>query len=429
MSDVRVCRTACLVLVIGVLLLADHPATAQPSGVVVLVDEDLSVGAGATLANAAGFVVETFEQQFVPVRLFEERGLARRTGNIAYRTGRLLYFDWPQEAWLLVANHEVFGHGGRIRELFGGFVRYRLDAPSPYGGGGGVTTFQVGADVTVHDLQAISVAGMEVNAVAAEQMATSVFASGRLSARTALRYLGFELDAFDYIRGTDDDEDRPGHDVADFLEIYNIGAEVAEAEPLTARTLRREALLSLANPMIVSAALSIGRYLATGAPDSPVLALRVGPFRMMPVVRYRLAPFGTEWTVTNDVGGGAGTGQVSVRVGRAPLTRPFGIGVAYSGLSVGAWRVGIALEGWRQPPLARGATADFGLGVIGNDLEWGGRVRARAESPLIGLWWTESPLLLIVDAGLKSNGFAPGEPIEPGLVLRAGFGIPIDWRR
>jgi hypothetical protein len=427
-SDVRVCRSACIALVIGLLLPGHHPAAAQPSALV-LVDRDVSVGAGATLSAAAGLFVESAEDRFVPSRLFEERGIARRSGNIAYRTARLLYFDWPQEAWLLVASHEVFGHGARVRELFGGYVRYQIDAPGPYGAGGGVTFYEIGRDVTVHDLQAISVAGMEVNAVAAEQIAEAAFRSGRITPRTALRYLGFELDAFDYIQGTRDDDDRAGHDVADFLELYNLGAEVAGADLLPARTLRRHALVSLANPMLVSAAIGIGRYLATGAADSPVLALGVGPVRMMPVMRYRLTPFGPEWSMTNDMAVGSGTGQVSVRVGRAPLTRPIGVGVAYSGFTVGAWRLGVTLEGWRQPPLARGATSDFGLSLIGRDLEWGGRVRARAESPLAVLWGANAPLMLVIDAGLKSNGFAPGEPIEPGLVLRAGFRIPLDWRR
>ena len=428
MSDVRVGRAGCIALVIGLLLSHHHPASAQSSALV-LVDRDLSIGAGATLANAAGRMVEAAENALVPQRLFEERGLGRRSGNIAYRTARLLYFDWPQEAWLLVASHEVFGHGARVRELFGGYVRYRIDAPGPYGGGGGVTFYEIGPDVTVHDLQAVSIAGMEVNAVAAAQIASAAFDAGRLTPRTALRYLGFELDAFDYIRGTRDEESRAGHDVSDFLELYNLGAEAAGGEPLTARHLRHQALASLANPMLVSAMIAIGRHVVTGASDGPVLALRIGPVRLMPVMRYRLAPFGPEWAVTSGVAAGRGTAEVSVRLGRAPLTRPFGVGVAYSGLTAGAWQLSVALEGWRQPPLARGATADFGLSLIGRDLEWGGRLRARAESPLAPLWWSDAPLVLVVDAGLKSNGFVPGEPIDPGLVLRAGLGIPIGWRR
>jgi hypothetical protein len=409
------------------LLSTQHSAAGQTAEV--LVDRDLTVGAGATLAAAAGAAVELAQDLVVPTRLFDEQGVGRRSANITYRTLRLLYFDRPQEAWLLVANHEVFGHGGRVRELLDGRVWYRVDAPQPYGRGGGVTFYQIDRDVTAHELQAISVAGMEVNAVAAEQMAGRAFASGRITARTAVRYLGFELDGFDYIQHTGDEPERPGHDVSDFLELYNIGAGLVDAEPLTARTLRRQSLLSLANPMIASAAFSIARYVATGRRDGPVFALPVGAVRVMPVLRYRLTPFGPEWALTSDISGPwapGGTARLGVRVGRAPHERPFGVSAAYAGLRLRRWQMTVGLEGWKQPPLARGANPDFGLSLVGGALEWGGMIHARAESPLASAWWTSSPLTLIVDATLKSNGYAPGERIEPGLVLRAGIGLPLD---
>jgi hypothetical protein len=396
-----------------------------------LVDQNLSVGAGATLANAVGEAAASIEGKFVPVRLFEERGATRRTANIAYRTARLLLFDRPQEQWLLVANHEVFGHGGRVRELFSGFVGYHLDAPKPYGNGGGVTFYELNRDFTVHEVSAIAVGGIEANSVAAEQIARRAFERRRISPRTALRYLGFELDGFEYVLKTGDEPEPPGHDVSDFIEIYNVVAEAAEAEPLQPRTLRRWTLINLANPMLASAVVGLGRYLLTGQPDSPVFAVPIGSFRVMPVPRYRLTPFGTEVAVTSDIAwlrqsGEAGhTGQIGVRVGRAPLTTPWGIALGYSGLPVGNWRIDVALEGWRQPPLALGAQSDFGLDVAASgSLWWGGQVRARAESALVGTWWSPLPITLIVDASLKSNGFAPGQPLGEGLVLRAGLGLP-----
>jgi hypothetical protein len=38
----------------------------------------------------------------------------------------------------------------------------------------------------------------------------------------------------------------------------------------------------------------------------------------------------------------------------------------------------------------------------------------------------DRPLSLIVDVGLKTQGFVAGEPMGAGLVARAGVGIP--WR-
>ena len=404
------------------------PAVAQTPPVPAVVDPDLTVGAGATLANAAGESVAMLEGLVVPDRLFDERGAGRRGANIAYRVTRLLLFDIPQERWLLVANHEVFGHGGRVRELIGGYLKYHIDAPPPYGPGGGVTYYELPDDVTVHEIQAISVAGMEVNGVSAGLISRRAFAAGRIAPRSGLRYLYFALDGFDYIQNTGDEPELPGHDVSDFLNIYNITAELVDAETLTPRTLRRQSFLNLADPMLASAAFSVARYLATGNLDGPVFQIRLGPVRVMPGMKYRLTPFGTEWAITSDVASSGHAGYVGVRVGRAPLTSPWGLSAGYAGVRLKSWHIDVELEGWRQPPLALGGQPDFGLGFIGADLEWGGQVRARAASPIVTFWGSQTPITLIVDAGLKSVGFVPGEPLGAGLVLRAGLGLPLDRR-
>src|SRR5215510_2552804 len=128
----------------------------------------MTVGAGATIAVAIGDMVGQAEDPIVPVRLFEERGIGRRGANIAYRFVRFTLFDLPQEQFLLVANHEIFGHGGRLRERFDGPIGYRVDAPPPYGHGGGATSFDFDREPSIHEVLAISAGGMEANTLAAD---------------------------------------------------------------------------------------------------------------------------------------------------------------------------------------------------------------------------------------------------------------------
>ena len=423
-------RLACVgVLAAGLFVcVSAAPVSAQPPPVPAVVDPDVTVGAGATLTNAAGEAAAMFEGLVVPDRLFEERGVGRRGANVAYRVARLLLFDVPQEEWLLVVNHEVFGHGGRVRELIGGYLKYHIDVPRPYGPGGGVTYYELPSDVTVHEIQAITVGGMEVNGVSASLIARRAVAARRISPRSALRYLLFALDGFDYIQNTSDEPERPGHDVSDFLNIYNITAELVGAEPLTPQMLRRQSFISLADTMLVSAAIGVARYVATGNSDGMVLQIPLGPVRVMPVMKFRLTPFGTEWALASEVAVSGHAGHVGVRVGRAPLARPWGLSAGYSGVRLKNWQIDIDLEGWRQPPLALGGQPDFGLALIGAAPEWGGEVRVRAASPLVRFWGSRAPATLIVDAGLKSPGFVPGEPLGQGLVLRAGMGLPLDRR-
>jgi hypothetical protein len=356
----------------------------------------------------------------VPVRLFDERGVPRRTANIGYRLLKFVYFDQAQEQWLAVVNHEVFGHGARLRERFDGPIGYRIDAPVPYGDGGGSTSFSFDREPTVYELQAVTVGGMEADAVAARLTAHRAFSARRLGSRDAIRYLGFELDTLTYVLGTGDDPEEPGHDVSDFLQTYNEVAAAAGASLLTPRKARQEALFALANPMLGYAAYSIGRHLWDGSRDVPVWAPAIGGVRWLPIVRYQLTPYGTEWAVMNELDGRIKPTQVEVRFGRAVNATPWGVGIRQRQLtSWRSWRLDLALDIWRQPGMANDE--------IARGPRLGAELSGRVERPLKAHWFGSAPMTLIVDLGVKSSGFVPGEPLRSGVVVRAGLGLPVAW--
>jgi hypothetical protein len=384
----------------------------------ILIDRHMTVGAGAAVAGTVGGLVAAAEDSIVPHRLFGESGAARRTANVLYRLLKFTYFDMPQEQFLLVANHEVFGHGARLRERFDGSIGYRIDAPFPYGEGGGATTFSIVTDegVTTTEWLAVTVAGMEANAVAAGLIAHRGFVSGRMRTRDAMRYVAFELDTMSYVLETGDEPEELGHDVSDFLRTYNVVSEFAGAQTLTAKRLRREVLVGLANPMVGYALFGIGRYIWNGATDTPVPALGISGVRLLPYVRYRLTPYGTEWALVSELAGRIHPVQIEARFGRAPGTSPFGFGLRRENLAtVRQWRVDAAVELWRQPPLD--GTTDA--------LRWGTQLRARGERPLSRTWFGDAPITVIIDLAFKTEGFVPGEPLRTGIVVRGGAGIPL----
>src|SRR5258705_6266709 len=184
---------------LAVSLLGARPASAQPQPQApmptpVLVDRDMTPGAGATVTIAVGRLVAHAEDRFVPIRLFEDRGRLRRGANATYRLAKLALFDEPQENWFRVANHEVLGHGGRLRELFDGHIRYQLSAPPPYGRGGGATFFELDRQPDVDDVLAVTVGGMEANYVAARALAQDALTQGQWHYRDARRHLYAEHD-------------------------------------------------------------------------------------------------------------------------------------------------------------------------------------------------------------------------------------------
>ena len=386
-----------------------------------LIDRTMTVGAGATVTAVLGEAIAHGEDAIVPARLFREQGVARRAGNVTYRIGKLLFFDLPQEELLLVVNHEVMGHGARLRERFDGSIGYTIDPPAPYGSGGGSTFFSFDRPPTRHERLAIAAAGMEADAVAARHVAALAFSRGRIRPRDAIRYLGFELDTLTYIAGTHDDLDRhsPGHDVAQFIRTYNVMAAAADAPAITSPTLRREALVSLANPMLAFAAYGIGRYLWNGSADVRVPSVSIGEVRWLPLARYQLTPYGSEVAVMNHFEGARWPTRVEIRVGRAPGARPWGVGVERH--AVGEWRswtIDAGMDLWCQPSIAQKVQA------IASELRYGVEIRGRAERPFLPLWFSASRASLLVDIAVKTGGFVPGQPLGGGVSVRAGLGFP-----
>jgi len=411
---------------------ASSPAAAQQLAADVLVDRDLTVGAGASIAAAIGALVARGEDRSVPHGLLAEcadepnpdrpsgKCGARRAGNIAFRLAKHAFFDAPQEQLLLVFDHEVFGHGARLRERFDGPIGYHIQPPSPYGGGGGVTSFVLDREPTPYEELAVSAGGMESTSVVAALVAERAFADRTWHARDALRYLTFELDPLWYIAGTKDEEEA-GHDVGDFLRTYNTAATAAGARPLTPRTLRRESLIGLANPMLAFAAYGVARYWWNGATDVAVPALSVAGVRYLPLFRYRLTPFGTEWSLVNALGGRVRPTEVEVRIGQSMDTRTWGVGARQREVAKWAgWAVDAAVDVWRQPPVDA-----FGVGSPAFAPRVGARAGGRIGHPFTPVWFGSSRARIVVDVGVKTAGYLPGDPLRGGVVARAGIGVPL----
>jgi hypothetical protein len=54
----------------------------------------------------------------------------------------------------------------------------------------------------------------------------------------------------------------------------------------------------------------------------------------------------------------------------------------------------------------------------------GGMLRGRVERPLVPVWFSAHHATLLIDLGVKSAGFVPGEPMRRGALVRAGLGFP-----
>jgi hypothetical protein len=396
-----------LLLAIAISIGATRVAAAQSAPTTtVLIDPDMSPTAGATVTLAVGRALAQAEDRVIPLRLFEDKGKLRRGANASYRLAKLLLFDQPQANWLRVANHEIFGHGARIRELFdGAHISYELPPPPPYGRGGGATFFEYTRIPTVEEALAVTVGGMEANEMLGRAIAKGALTTGQWQYRDARQYLYAEYDTINYIGGVNDVEPE-GHDVGDFLRIYNDVATQEKEKTLSARMLRRRVLTSFANPLIFYSYYSTYvSYVWGGNAHAPVPMLHVGATRYLPLARFQLTPFGTEWTVDN----------VFVRNGR------FVDATLYFGQTIGAHTWGIGLQGTRIATFKKW-TLD-GKSVVWRQPNWGGEIAATARRAIPRLRYGASTIAFVVQGGLKTAGFLAGDPIHDGGFLRIGAAI------
>ena len=395
-----------ILLVLGVTIVGATRLSAQAAvstATPLLVDRVMTAGAGATVANAAGRLAAQVEDRFVPIRLFAERGRLRRGANATYRLGKLVLFDEPQENWLRVANHEVFGHGGRLRDLFNGPIGYDLPPPPPYGRGGGATFFEFDRPPSYEEVLAVSAGGMEANYVLARALAQDAMTTGEWHYRDARRYLYAEYDTIRYILDTSDLE-KAGHDVGDFRTVYNELATKVGEKTLSARTLRRRALVSFANPLIAYSYYStFVSYVWAGRTVAPVPMIRFGQTRYLPMARFHLTSFGTEFVIDN----------AFVRNGRF-MDVTLGLGE-----TVGARTWSVGLQGTRLASI-RQWTID-GQATVWRQTDWGGQLAVTASRRITQRGG--HALAIVAQGGFKTDGFSPGDRLYQGAIVRVGAAI------
>jgi len=391
---------------LAALLFCTRTAGAQPQEPMptpVLFDRDMTAGAGATVTIALGRLLAHAEDRFVPLKLFEERGKVRRGANATYRLAKLALFDEPQENWLRVANHEVFGHGGRLRDVFNGHIGYELPPPPPYGRGGGATFFTYDRTPTVEEVLAVSAGGMEANYVLARALTQDAITDGQWHYRDARRYLYAEYDAIRYILGTSDLEPE-GHDVGDFRRVYNDVAMTVGEKTLSARTLRRRALVSFANPMIAYSYYStFVSYVWGGHTTAPIPTIHFWKTSYLPMARFHLTSFGTEFVIDNAFVRNGRFLDLTIGAGQTIGARTWSIGLQSTRIrSIGRWSIDAGATVWHRP-------------------EWGEELQATTYREVAQRG--RHALAVVVQGGWKADGFMPGDPLHEGAFVRVGAAL------
>ena len=382
---------------------------------VVMLDRDMTPAAGTFDLLAVHRAVAAVEDRWLPPVRFDESTLLTRTLGIGYRFGKWFGLDLPQDHFLMVVGHEVFGHGARLREIGARNIRYGFDTPIPYGHGGAVTSFAGDLLLTRADALGIDAAGIEAQNVLADHIARQALRARALPYRDAWLYIESRLDGLRYIRSVSP-RSPEGHDVRSFLLDFNDECDPPACTTLDASALKRRALLMLADPMLAYAGYAWAvAYLVRGGPTAAVPMIPLPhDVRYLPAVRFEMTPYGTAVTTEHTIVRRGRLTSISVGAGDTGGRRAWQIGIAAVDVLRSARARGdLDLSLWQQPALDAPPGAQVvAAGALG---------AATARIPLGYRSRLGERAAVLVQAGYKSDGFVRGERLHAGPILRVGL--------
>lgn len=351
-----------------------------------------------------------------------------------------LFLGWmPVNFLALVAQHEVFGHGYRIRDIDHGsrVTGYQFDTPPPYGSGGGSTRYEIGPTYNTTDETAVAMAGVESTSIIALLTKFKWLESGKIDPRQTVLYLLGQYDLPLYI-GTlkalkelsDDEQEEQmhGHDMVAYVRSLN---QTYPKSLLSVGRLRSITWINLADPFTYYAIYAWFHYISAGK-ESSIPMIPIGSYRYLPGLRFALTPFGPEYYIENFLVCKNRPFYFYVKIGRHAQNNYFGMGYYVPKFwSFGNWSIGSRLDAWRQPKLLLGQgqipyeDINFSQKPDPNNPLYSyaeqHEMRIGAGFSMIVDYKLSSKSGFEAELGYKAQGFVPGESLFAAPIARVYY--------
>lgn len=318
-----------------------------------------------------------------------------------------LFFIWlPLNELAVTVQHEIFGHGYRIRTLDNAHVNgYDFDAPLPYGPGGAATKYSITPSFTTTEDAAVSMAGVEATAILAQLTKFKWLESNRIDPRQAVLYLLAENDLNLYIGTLKLKQAKSsGHDITAYIRALN---KTYTSHSISGARLRSLSWINLADPFIYYSIYAWFHYISSGK-ETKIPMIPIGRVGYLPNLRLGLTPFGPEVFLENYFLDGKKPFYAYITGGHHSDNNYGGAGFYVPHIyDIWKWSFGARVDGWYQPKLLLkpDETDQHAMrwGVGGSAvIAWQGDARSGFEAEL----------------GYKSKGFLPGYDLLASPVVR-----------
>lgn len=396
-------------------------ATAQTEPVSICYDINMSPYAGGQdliFGNKALESVSTQVEDFYKDKNFS------KIQKLLFRSIDLIAVFLPLNYFESVVQHEVFGHGFRIRDLGRSkakIISYQFSWPPPYGDANASTYFAINPNqITTTDLACIFQAGIEAQNILAQLTKIKWMQIDCVDPRQSILFLvsqfalnlyGDEKDSFGNLID--------GHDLTDYVKAVNLTYPKAKLKVSYLRNLGLINLLDVAN---FASVYSWSRYLFSGKKTSfPMISIRDYNYNF--AFRMGLTPFGPEFFSDHYLIKDQNPIYFYIKAGKEAENTYVGAGFWAGSLKkISKFGISSRLDLWRQPKLYLFSKA-YSLASI----EDGETLvdKKSKEKNTLGLalsliisYPEKGPCSVVGEFGWKTQGFLPGYSLYNSPTVR-----------
>lgn len=391
-------------------------------------------GAGNFLALEKG--LEKIEGMFFPTPSISLEEIKNSNQDLSFlqddlfaRRIRNLLFWLPANLSMAVTQHEVFGHGYRIRDLGSKYAtvkNYRMYVIT------GKTQFEPTSNLTASQMLTIDIAGLEADSILANRIRFKWAGNGQLDPRLAGLYaisattlLGYSLS----VHKTAKTMVINGNDISCYLFFLNA---LYPDGHVSYRSLRNFSFINLLDPFFLYSIYSGLNYEKYGITTSiPMFSL--GSVKYLPVVRAVLTPFGLQGVLENYFVNQSNPTYAYLKWGQNGPNIYCGVGIENQ--QVFTWpyaTLGFRLDVWRQPNILfkNGAMSAIEIMELPEDIPVPqlyptvqlNKKQVGALMSVIGTVGNEAwPTRFFYEFGLKTRGYLAGESLRQTPVIRIGM--------
>jgi hypothetical protein len=308
--------------------------------------------------------------------------------------------------FIVTANHEIGGHGAVLRALGAKSIRYSV------GLNGGSTWYRLPSDTHLHDRLMVHLGGMNASNLLSEITQQRFLEESTITSSLSHLYWASKFDQINYIFSckSEGSKNPGGHDVSNYIQKINV---LYQTNHLSSSKLKKYNYWGLLDPFL---AYAIYSSMTDNPLTLPLINLNIPgvykPVGFLPSAQLLLTPYGPELGIRNSIRVSDRNYQLTLLHGKNPPFNTYGISIGSDQwLHYQKFTIGGEVRLWSQPQLL----------AAGNFTEapkkTGGMLTVNTQFPV------NKTITLYASLGYKTAGFALGESLKKGAILKTGIAI------